>query len=57
LAEIASIHNANHATERKTKDDAFHFALLRFAGRISKAIFVPERAIFVPESGRLPKIQ
>jgi hypothetical protein len=26
LAEIAGIHNANHATERKNEDHAFHFA-------------------------------
>src|ERR1019366_7246312 len=30
LAEVAGIHNANYATERKTEDDALHFALLSF---------------------------
>src|ERR1700722_9064278 len=36
LAEIAGIHNANHATERNTEDDALHFALLSLPALSSK---------------------
>jgi len=32
LSEVAGIHHANYATERNTKDNALHFALLLFAG-------------------------
>jgi hypothetical protein len=41
LSEVAGIHNANHATKRQAKDDAFHFALLSISGVYFKAMFVP----------------
>jgi hypothetical protein len=41
LSEVAGIHNANHATKRQAKDDAFHFALLNISGVFLKAMFVP----------------